>query len=385
MIMKTDVKKATKDESGKILILVLVLLGLGALLLAPLLGLMGTGLIAGGVYERKAAELYAADAGVERAIWQITNDGGQTVDPMNVNGKDVEVEINMVACRKYRINSYATTPGVGTTRVLVDLWALAFLDNAITSKQDVKIQPNSYVYGTVQYGGTLDKKGTIDGQTVNEEFDAWPTWQELYSYYHSKYVQYVKALDPYPDSSIDVKDNPTIGPLYRNGSLAIKNTGPAATMQLQDTIYVNGDLHFEQPGASSAYTIDLNGKTIFVEGSIDFPPKFVSVTGSGSIIAVGNINFQPMMSSDPNHFVLVLSLKGNVNFQPTGDFTGFVMSVEETVDFKPNGNFTGSVAGDVNVELLPNITLTWQSILDADIDFPFLDYSVWRIRTWNII
>jgi len=69
--MKTLVKKAIRDEKGAALALALVLLVVGGLILTPLLGLMTTGLMAGQVYENKTAELYAADAGIEDALWKI--------------------------------------------------------------------------------------------------------------------------------------------------------------------------------------------------------------------------------------------------------------------------------------------------------------------------
>jgi len=64
-----------KGESGQgALAIVIILLMLGAIILTPLLVFMSTGLKAGGVYESKVQEFYAADAGVEDALWQIKND-----------------------------------------------------------------------------------------------------------------------------------------------------------------------------------------------------------------------------------------------------------------------------------------------------------------------
>jgi len=91
-----------RGESGKILIMALVLLVVGVLLLTPLLGLMSTGLRAGQVYERKAAELYAADAGVEDALWRIQKgDLSQTDYPIAVNGKSVRVQIHTTDARTF--------------------------------------------------------------------------------------------------------------------------------------------------------------------------------------------------------------------------------------------------------------------------------------------
>jgi len=67
-------KKMNKRESGQALILVLILLVVGGLIIAPLLAFVSTGLKAGQVYEEKTDELYAADAGVEDALWKIIND-----------------------------------------------------------------------------------------------------------------------------------------------------------------------------------------------------------------------------------------------------------------------------------------------------------------------
>ncbi len=57
------------------MIIVLVLLVLGSLIVTPMLSYMGEGLRATGVvYEKKTNELYAADAGVVDAMWQIKYD-----------------------------------------------------------------------------------------------------------------------------------------------------------------------------------------------------------------------------------------------------------------------------------------------------------------------
>jgi len=64
----------TSDETGQVLILVLVLLVLGTLTIIPVLSHIGTALKTGAVYEEKTNKLYAADAGIEDAIWQIQFD-----------------------------------------------------------------------------------------------------------------------------------------------------------------------------------------------------------------------------------------------------------------------------------------------------------------------
>ena len=65
------VLKQVKSESGQVLILVLLLLLVSGLLLPPLLMLSMTGINAGHIYESKAHEAYAADSGLDHALWQL--------------------------------------------------------------------------------------------------------------------------------------------------------------------------------------------------------------------------------------------------------------------------------------------------------------------------
>ena len=173
----------------------------------------------------------------------------------------------------------------------------------------------------------------------------WPTADQLSGYY----LEDVEGA-PDPGPSIDIKYTDTIGPSYRHGDLVVDNTGDPDTLVLEGTVYVTGDLDFEQSG-SKTYTVDLNGHTIFAEGSINFPSQHVSISGSGCIIAVGNIDFNPSVTSGGDDFVLVMSITGEVLFHPSGDFTG-------------------CVAGNVHVELLPNSELDWISPEGKGLDFP---------------
>jgi hypothetical protein len=362
--MKITVKRVLREEKGAAFVLVLVLLVVGGLVLTPLLGLMSTGLMSGQVYEKKADEYYAADAGVEDAIWRIqTNslrfDANNSSGPwrLGVNGRNVTVEVyrkdvDPSVCGEnftYQILSIAATGHGGGTAAISDRTTIdarlsvsylymdfsPLLDYAIVSNSSITMQPNNYVDGDVWLPDEheLYNKGTIDGDVkdANDVVIDWPTAEQLRTYY-----SYDVESAPDPGSSIDIKDTKTIGPCYREGSLTIDNTGGSTPLVLEGTVYVDGDLHFEQPGGSS-YTIDLNDNTIFVEGRIAFPSNHVGISGSGCIVAVGNINFQPGIASNGDDFVLVMSIAGEVNFQPRGDFTGCIAGNED-VNFQPNGN-----------------------------------------------
>jgi hypothetical protein len=374
-MMKAIMKRAIRDQRGQAMVLAVILLLVGGLIVSSLLAYMGNGLLNGRVYERRTAELYAADAGVEDAVWRIQNpdEAGylpcspssppRTYTITDINGKSVEVSIEYVGDGTYRITSIATADGGGGTAAIdssttveayLSVSYLDFsdlLDNAIVSNSTITVQPGNVINGDVWLpdSGDLTNRGTINGDVKdsNNITITWPTYEQLSPYY----LEDVEGA-PDPGSSYDINgQTKTEGPWYRNGSLSIDNTGDPATLILGGTIYVTDNLQFQQSG-SHEYTIDLNGHTIFGEGAIDFPSAHVSISGSGCIIAVGDITFQPSIVSGPDDFVLVMSIAGLVEFQPSG-------------------NFTGCVAGDSHVQLQPGNTINWISPAGKGLDVPW--------------
>ena len=373
--MKSILKKLIRDEKGAALVVALILLLVGGLISAALLGHMGTGLITGEIYETRTAELYAADAGVEDAVWKIQHGATPLCTayrswtypspydpPIIVNGKSVQVTIEYQDDGTFKITSTAVTvDGTNTAAIVSSTGVEAYispsfmdfsslLDNAIVSYDTVTIQPGNTVDGDVWLPDKGDpddwNKGDITGDIKdnNDVQLTWPTAEQLSSYYLDDLEG---AADP--GSSIDVKYTKTIGPCVRDGSLTVDNTGTPDTLVLEGTVYVRGNLAFEESGASKNYTIDLNHQTIFAEGGISFPSNVVSVSGPGCIIAIGNIDFQPSIAGDD--FVLVMSIQG-------------------TVWFKPSGDFTGCIAGKVDVQLQPKCALDWVSPEGKGLDFP---------------
>lgn len=77
--MKKVIKKILRGERGQALPMVLILIGVSGLIVAPLLFYMSSGLSVGMTYERLSEEFYAADAGVEDALWHIDYDQLETL------------------------------------------------------------------------------------------------------------------------------------------------------------------------------------------------------------------------------------------------------------------------------------------------------------------
>jgi hypothetical protein len=112
--MKAAVKGIISNEKGYILIAALILLVIGGLILTPLLGLMSTGLLAGKVYEKKMHEYYAADAGIEDALWKIQHNIEIPPDGYNlmVNDKYVWVEVESTDAAEFLADLLDVDPGV---------------------------------------------------------------------------------------------------------------------------------------------------------------------------------------------------------------------------------------------------------------------------------
>jgi len=385
--MKIAVKGLIRDEKGQAIVLALIMLLIGGLISAPLLSHMGTGIITGEVYEVKTAELYAADAGVEDAVWKIQHDialcpNQSTNYPItDVNGKSVDVTITLTHQDEYGliylVESTATGDGSGTEieayidGTIVSANYSGILDNVITSPCDYTLQ-----------GGQTQvdpPEGEEHGPEADYEGD-WPT-AEVFS---DVYWEYVKDEVPYGSGTLDVKDYAAgIGPLYRDGTLDIKNTGTAGlTVQLTGTVYITGDTLI---GATDkAFTLDLNGQTIFVESASGAAPEDdpcnpgndyalkigtkCTLAGSGCIIVVGGIEFKPNLDCNEDDYIFVLTVGGKTYMQP-------------------NGDFYGTLAGSAEVYIQNGQAHWWDSpYIEEGLEFPYVAEvnRIYSIYSWEV-
>jgi len=384
--MKTIVKRLARDEKGASLVMVLILLLISGLIIGPLLSYMGTGLITGEVYETRTNELYAADAGVEDAIWKIQNNEGNlpcspghswSYNIADVNGKSLQISIEYLDGGTYRITSTAVTDdGSGTaaiTGTAIEAYVTdvtgnysGLLDNIITSQNATDIHTNVILDYT-------------EGHGPEEYYDGpWPTPDNLADWYWED----VKGETPYPYSTIDLEgEDDWIGPLYRDGELDILNsikTDPPATLSLDGTLYITGDTLIG--GTKHDFTLDLNGHTIFVTSDTTGPPYAIwigdkcTIEGPGVIIAVGDIYFEPKAQTGGEENPI------------------FIFSVEGETQIQPSGLFYGAIAGSVEVDIRPghnpNIIYPLGGFGGYNLNFPGFDVAKsvsYSIASWEVI
>lgn len=398
--MKTFVKGAIRDEKGQVLALALVLLVVGGLILTPLLGLMSTGLVAGQVYGKKTDELYAADAGVEDAVWKIQHQdqipevkylycgGGNnswsynmTNNTTNVNGKSVAVTITYVSnvTHAYRVVSTATGDGSGTR---IDAYVTGvgddysgILDHVITSQGSISYSPGQNITPSQGPNGPA---ASYNG--------SWPDTVKEVEKFKEFYLWDVDVnRDKYTLDTLSVNGNVVRGPLYREGQLTIESLSDGSQLTLNGTFYITGKAVIKP--TNNDLTINLNRNTLFVAScygvvgcpqdpngnngpALDVGGK-CNVVGPGAIVVVGSIDFKPNIEvADPNKPVFLMSVLGETNLQPQN-----------------NGYFYGAIAGSVRVNLQPNQTVQYPvgGFAQYDLNFPTgIHKLIYSIASWEI-
>jgi len=349
-------RKILRNEAGQALPMALLLLVLGGLLIGTSVSLTYTNLKANIMVDRKTSELYAADAGVEDAVWNLqygpepAGGWGTWSDQIgNINDRTVDVSISDEDGGTYKITSVATSDDGNSTTIECYISLLDFswlFDSAITSPGDIDLKNNVSITGGVTCPDEPTGPGDYD-EWIQDSVDNWPTAEEFSAFYWEK----VKDLSPESDpwdidvSSGTMEDPCLIGPsgsALAPGDLNISGGGVA---KLNGTVYVKGILV-----VNNSCTINLNGQTIFVEGSIEFK-NGCTFLGSGCIIAVGQIIFKTNGETDPDGFI-------------------FLISINDKVDIRNGDSIYGAVAGDALVELKNGCNLTLTDVPEDGLNFP---------------
>ena len=106
--MRQSLRRIQTKERGATFVNVLILLCVGSLLIPPTLNLVQTGLVTTEIYEAKMNEIYAADAGIEDALYKIITNESALLDldedesysyslPSSVGGLTVNANVTKVS------------------------------------------------------------------------------------------------------------------------------------------------------------------------------------------------------------------------------------------------------------------------------------------------
>jgi hypothetical protein len=182
--MERLVKQLVRNQSGQsVLIIVLILIVLGGLIMGPLLGFMGTGLKAGQTHEEMTLGLYAADAGIEDALWQMQYDEDFELpeeDPLEwqlpkaIDDRTVDVSVSNEGEGRYKIASVATSDDGSTTTIesYVEMmftggfpvfeYALVSLDGDIDLGGNSEVGSDEGLDGNIHANGNIVLSGNAD-------------------------------------------------------------------------------------------------------------------------------------------------------------------------------------------------------------------------------
>ncbi len=365
-------KGLVRNEKGAALILALILLLIGGLISAALLNHMGSGILAGVVHERRTAELYAADAGVEDAIWKLQH--GETPvcpgDPYwsynitDVNSRELQISIEYMPDEgTYKITSVAVTDADGdsgvagidsTTAVEAHIEVLAFdlLGGALVSMSNIDFSKDCVVTGDVYYVGEItgSEYTHTSGEEIRVPLSAFPTQEQNEAFAEG------------------FRDEALLGGIQAGTTIGSDMTlGPK---------YITGDLYVEDN-----VTVNLAG-TIYVEGTIDFRRES-EVTGSGSIVAVSDIYLAKLPDYGIEGDSIIMSLNGDITFKKEASIEALVYAPNGDVNVDKQLTVEGSIiAGYINIK--KDAYLTYVSKSSSFEFFPVAIYGG-KIKTYNII
>jgi len=377
--MKTIMKKLVRDEKGAALILALILLLIGGLISAALLGHMGSGILAGEVYEKRTAELYAADAGVEDAIWKIKH-GETPVCPANpeescysiadINGRNVTVCIEYdVGVGMYKITSIAVTDDGGGTAAIdsstaveayVEAMTFDLLSGALVSSGDVTFHKDCAVTGDVYYVGEIIGKDYThtDGDEIQVPLSVFPT-QEQNEAFAQQFEGEALAGGIYDenDGNMDISVNQDLGPIYIPGNLVISRD---VRINLEGVVYVKGYIKCENT---------------------------LTITGEGSLVAEGDIYLKKLANYTVTGDSIIMSLNGNITLKKSDaaddlSIEAFIYAPNGIISFDKDMTVIGSAIG-AGIEIDKEGSFTYVSKTSS---FPFPPVVVYggEIKTYNI-
>jgi cytoskeletal protein CcmA (bactofilin family) len=378
--------KRKKKQEGAVLITALIVLVVASLLVIPVISLLTAGLNAGRVVEEETDMLYAADAGVETAILTISNlpdsvpygrlngitEEGESTDDYqfiisSVNGISVDILIKYYAYDEgvFKIYAVADSTTVQATVLRSEGNNLMAFQGALVSSGDITLKKDATITGDIICAGAFDPQGSFIFDYDN--YDIYE-YQDVSGYFPSD-PQLADFALKYENEAM-ATGNIYTGDYYINSNV---NLGP---------IFIDGNLI-----ANSDVTINLTG-TVYVTGSIDIQ-KSSNITGSYSIIAVGDIYVGKMPNYTANADSIIFSLTGDINFKKEANLHALVYAPNGNVSFDKESTVYGSIVCGGQVEITEididkSFTITYDPIYAETLILPGYVYGTPSILSWEI-
>jgi hypothetical protein len=391
--MKTTLRKAIQDQEGAALVLTLVLLMIGGLIMAPLFGHIGTGHIAGQVHEVRMEQLYAADAGVEDAVWRMQS--GEISSPVacedpeewsynvTINGETVDIRVEFVGDEVFRVISTTTGEDSATVVESYVFWGSHWRDllnyGVIalhgdinidgTSKLDSHPVPNnthiyahggitmggakSAVYGTATATGSIsDPNNGITGTKTEYASTLTFALPDTSLYYG------MASRGQLIEGDLEITSSRTLGPARINGNLYLRSH---AVVTLGGPVWVNGEILTD------------GGSVIIGEGPI---------IGTGRVYVAGRAepgtDKMPVVISTADHQEMGLDYA--IAFAGNSDTYMVLYAPNGHVDISGSGAVNGAIIGK---SVTIRIAATCTAVYDLEVVERVRAKSI-RVLTWEV-
>jgi hypothetical protein len=432
-------KKLIKGEKGASLAIALIFLAIGAIMLPPLLMLIGSGLQQGTAIEERTAGIYDSDAGVEWAINLIKTggvglpneqDSSRTYILSDLNGSTVEVTLTYHGKGYYTVDSKASLNGKSiTTRATLkyQLGGSGLFDNAITSLDgDVIIKNNTTVSSfpnmdngniiangdiivgssaNIDIEGSATASGTITGGVGNIEQGYFPNTAINTSTLDTSLfmLEAMSAADGTIKIASAYNSGGTInGDTHLIGNLSISSN---KTLTVNENLYIEGSFT-----TTSNSTFNFGGTALYVSGNLDFKSNshinftnpagcLVYVAGSmtvssnntfnGPLTFIANGNLTLNSNTDclltPNQRPpLIISETGTVIIDSNVDIIGIVYAPNGHLELSANTDITGCVIAQ-SITMNSNSSITFRTDWNLSALDPYLNGNSveLKILTWD--
>lgn len=378
--MKSRIKKLIKRQDGQIFLIALVLLAIGGLMLPPLLSFMGTGIKVSELHEEEMLSLYAADAGIEDALYLLrqTNpedipSGNITGNITNINGNyvDYTIETKIIGedTRRYRIISNATDNhdgSVTTIEVVVQVteiyssYGVLALDGPIVLGGSLDLGTasgfpvNIHANGNIISGNAQEVSGNVTATGNITKVDALPPYEEHDNVNYevtvgidtsdsSTYYTVTHAANATVYNDLTISGNMTIGPALVNGDLTING----GNVTLADHVWVTGDMKL-QPNTVIISTANVSEDTpiedmnaIIAQGQIRSTTENIIIGSDGNYpLLISLYVGDPAIAFNGGIFIgaILYAPYGEINIKGSPDIEG--AAIGRSVDI--NGNYSAT-------------------------------------------
>ena len=335
-------------ESGQVIIMALILLGIGGLLTVPSLNLASTGLKYHQVVERNTLEIYTADSGVEYAVCKLGNNPEEyQANPLEhsftINDRTVNVTAEYYMNSVYKITSTATTGSGSSTSIvsyvsmIVSLfdYGMAATEGNINLSGNVEVtSPPDLFEGDIYANGAINLSGNIEVQgdatatgEINLSGNSFITGDAVGNL-GTPLVFAEIDTSIYLDEADDQGSTLIEGDLNTSGD-GYYELGPA---------HITGNLII-----SENQIVTLTG-TVWVDGTITMTGN-TRIEGGETIVAVGDIQVTGNTKLDADNTPLIISTDGSITVTGDSWTTAILYAPNGDIMLSGNSMVCGAVVG----------------------------------------